>query len=114
MTAVCVYALTESTNFASELRLAKSDNTNLRRHVQQLTDEVERTKSKLDRLVDAHIVGVRCCPKCGSPMDKWNTYVCNGKDYCRECHRQRSKMYRARRREYADLPFAVARGKVTT
>jgi hypothetical protein len=109
MTAVCVYALTESTNFASEMRLAQSHLRSQSSRITELSGELERTRSKLSRMIDTH-VGVRNCPKCGTRMDRWNEYVCNGKSYCRACHRERQKMYRNRQREVAGLPFALARG----
>lgn len=113
MTAVCTYVLTETRNFDNELCLARSQSSHLSGVLRETQKELERTKSKLDRMIDAHIVGARCCPKCGTPMTGYNVYTCNGKDYCRECHRIRSRDHRRRTREYAHLPFAVARPRAT-
>lgn len=116
MTAVCTYVQTESKNFTDELRLSVSQARQTATRLSQVEAELARTKGKLDRMIDAHIVGAKCCPKCSTPMTGYNLYVWNGKDYCRECHRQRSKLHRDRRREYAGLPFTVARTRhnVTT
>lgn len=114
MTAVCTYVQTESRNFTDELRLAQMQLRQTAMALQSTEAELFRTKGKLDRMVDAHIVGARCCPKCSTPMTGYNVYVWGGKNYCRECHRQRSRLSRERAREYAGLPFAVARGKSVT
>jgi hypothetical protein len=114
MTAVCVYVQTESRNFADELRLAQTAAKGQAMRVGELSQELGRTKDKLNRLIDAHIVGARCCPKCGTPMDRWNDYVCNGKSYCRACHRERQKAYRERSKEFSGLPFAVAKNRTLT
>lgn len=111
MTAVCAYVQTESRNFADELRLAAATAKGQAGRIVALVEELDRTRGKLDRLIDAHIVGARCCPKCGVPMDRWNAYECNGKRYCRNCHRERQRVYRERVREFSGLPFAVARDR---
>ncbi len=94
MTRVCSQMQSESANFANELRLAKSEARQLAKTVEELSSELVRTKSKLDRLLDAHITGVRSCGRCGSPMQGYNVYVHNGKEFCRECHRRRQQRYR--------------------
>lgn len=114
MTAVCTYVLNETRNFDNELRLAQSQAKHLQTVLAETKTELDRTKLKLDRVLDAHIIGAKLCPKCGTPMTGYNLYRCsNGKDYCRECHRVRSRDHRARSRQYAHLPFAVARPRVT-
>ena len=107
MTAVCTYVQTESKNFTDELRLAQMHGRQAAGMLAQSQSELERTKGKLDRMIDAHIVGARCCPKCSTPMTGYNVYVCNNKEYCRECHRQRSRLHRERSRQFAGLPFAI-------
>lgn len=114
MTAVCTYVQTESRNFSDELRLAQSQSRSTVTRLAEVESQLERTKAQLDRMIDAHIIGAKCCPKCGTPMTGYNVYVWNNKHYCRECHRQRSKAHRERSKEFAGLPFAVARGRTVT
>lgn len=96
MTQVCVQMQTETANFTSELRLARSQIRSQALTIEQLQAELKRTKAKLDRLVDAHLIGARNCGRCGTPMTGYNVYVHRptGKEFCRECHRRRQQAYR--------------------
>lgn len=114
MTAVCTFVQTESRNFADELRLAQTQLRLLSTRLAERETELARTRSQLDRMIDAHLVGAKCCPRCSTPMTGYNVYVWNGKNYCRECHRRRQQLHRDRARQYAGLPFMVARGKPVT
>jgi hypothetical protein len=91
-----IYAATETANFRKETALLTSG---LRATQSRLaTSELclERTREKLDRLIDASIVGTETCRRCQTPWDKVNTYYCGEKRYCRECSRRRQRTYRDR------------------
>lgn len=100
MTQVCMIMQTESRNFTDELRLARGELVSARQDNEVLGAELARTKNKLTRLIDGQIVGHKICGKCGTPMDRYNTYIhqLTGKEYCRECHRRRQKSYRDSRK----------------
>jgi len=108
MTRVCSMMQQESAAFANEVRLARSEATTQARVVGELREELGRTKSKLDRVLDAHITGVKSCGRCGSPMDRYNAYVHNGKEFCRNCHRRRQQQYRDAQSFVQVLPGVVA------
>lgn len=108
MTRVCALMQQESAAFANELRLSRSEAGNQGRRVNELRVELGRTREKLDRLLDAHITGVKSCGRCSSPMDRYNSYVHNGKEFCRNCHRRRQQQYRDAQSFVQVLPGVVA------
>lgn len=111
MTQVCTYSQRESRTFTDEIRMAHSELTQQSQFIGELKGELERTKGKLDRLIDAHIVGAKPCGRCGSPMGGYNLYVHpkSGKHFCRSCRRDRQQEYRdGRKKSLAGLPFDVA------
>lgn len=112
MTALCSYVQSESRNFADELRLATSQATGARKELAAVQQELERTRRKLDNMIDAHIVGAKICPKCSTPMDRYNAYENSGKVFCRACHRDRQAQYRLRSKELAGFSFAVIKNPV--
>lgn len=108
MTAMCTFVQVESTNFTNELRLSNRQARHTATMLAAAQAELERTRDKLNRMIDAHVVGVKCCPKCSTPMAGYNLYEWNGKKFCRECQRQRVATHRQRTRLYGNLPFKVA------
>lgn len=96
MTQVCVHMQTETTNFTNELRLARTEIKNQASVIATLEIDLGRTKAKLDRMIDAHIVGSKVCGRCSSAMIGYNLYIHKptGKEFCRECHRRRQQSYR--------------------
>lgn len=94
-TMVCTLMQTEANNFADELRLAHGELKARDHQLDELRAELERTKSKLNRMIDEKIVGVRLC-SAGHAMDKYNTYVQEktGKVFCRTCNRDKQQQFR--------------------
>lgn len=103
MTLVCLLYQNETDHFRDELRLARSElRLETARH-NETAAELRRTKTHLDRLLDAHIVGFSGTCSKGHPMTEYNTYRRpDGRRCCRECHRERQAGYRSRDRATAD------------
>lgn len=108
MTRVCSSMQQESAAFTGEMRMLRAEVVSKSRQVAALSAELERTRGKLDRLIDAHITGARPCGKCGTPMQGYNLYEHGGKQFCRECHRRRQQQYRDSRGLVSVLPGVVA------
>ena len=98
LTAACVYMHTETAAWRNERSLTAAGYRHMVGQRDALAAELERTRDKLNRLLDAHLVGEKCCPRCGTPWDKGNTYFNQGKRYCRECNRRRQREFRASRK----------------
>ena len=99
MTAVAFYALTETKTWENEHRLAEASARATAAQLREVTEDRDRLRDKMSRLLDAHITGATCCRKCGTPWDKGNTYFEAGKRRCRNCNRIKQQNFRARRRE---------------
>lgn len=98
MTQVCLLAQKESTNFANELRLTRTEHQATFNQLAETSAEVVRLKLQIGRLLDAKITGGETCSR-GHQMDRYNTYIHNGKRFCRQCHRDRQAAYRNVKRE---------------
>lgn len=100
MTQLCVYVMTETSNFTDENRLLRGELTAVRRELDESNAEGQRTRAQLSRLIDAQITGVKMCGKCGEPMDRYNAYIheASGKEFCRNCHRVRQQKYRDKKK----------------
>ena len=98
MTTVCTYAQVETENWINEGRLKDSALRAVQERNAELGGEVERTRDKLNRMIDAAIVGEDSCKRCGTPWDKGNTYWHNGRRFCRCCNARRNKDYREARK----------------
>lgn len=103
MTQVCLYAQVETGNFANELRLSETARKLAVAENTELREENERVRTKLARMIDAHIVGCKVCAKCGTPMDRYNTWTSprTGETRCRKCNRERQKQFRDARKKQA-------------
>ncbi|ADX31990.1 hypothetical protein TPA2_gp76 [Tsukamurella phage TPA2] len=94
MTVLATLYLSETDHFTDELRLRDSELRGVRADLSEALTEAARTRDKLGRLLDAHMVGaIDTCHR-GHPMTEYNTYRLTGGDgrarrYCRECHRER-------------------------
>lgn len=100
MTQLCLILQRESRNFAQELRLAQSELAQSLRDLATMTDERDRVKGQLDRVIDARLVGapVNVCNQ-SHLMTDWNVYVDQrGRRWCRECHALRQRDYRLARK----------------
>lgn len=99
MTQVCLLLQTESQHFAQQMALSESDARALRRELTVLTDERDRYKGQLDRVIDARLVGkpVDVCGQ-GHLMVDHNVYWHGGRRWCRECHATRQRDYRLARK----------------
>jgi hypothetical protein len=98
LTKACVYAQTETTSWRNETRLATSALKERDIRINALVGELERARSKLSRLIDAHVVGTPSCGRCGTPWDKGNTYYEGTKRRCRNCNRLKQQAFRERRK----------------
>jgi hypothetical protein len=96
MTQVCLRMQQETEHFTDELRLARSEHRAALAALESMTVERDRLRDRLDRLLDAHIVGAPPCPRCGTPVAGYNAYTWRERTFCRECHRRRNLAYRAR------------------
>lgn len=110
MTQVCSYSQVESKAFDGEMRLLRAGRRSDAVHIEALEAELERTRAKLDNLIDARVVGSKICGRCHTPMTGYNLYVWKGREYCRECHRTNQKIHREVKSLAKDAPFALARG----
>ena len=66
----------------------------VRLELSEALTEAARTRDKLGRLLDAHMVGAIDTCRVGHPMTEYDTYTFTGGDgrtrrYCRECRRER-------------------------
>lgn len=89
LTQVCMFYQREVAAFEDELRLAGSDHRSLAEQLAVTEAELDRVKSQL-----ARFIGRVAFPKCGHPMDRYNTYEWTDskgrtKRSCRRCHRER-------------------------
>lgn len=96
MTVLAGLYLSEVDHFTDELRLRDSELRGLRVDLSEALTEAARTRDKLGRLLDAHMVGaVDTCHR-GHPMTEYNTYRVTSKAdgrerrHCRECRRDRA------------------------
>lgn len=94
MTQVCLRTQREAAAFADELRLADTERRAARIALEAKAVEVDQLRAQVRRLI-APTEGPRCGR--GHEMTKYNTYERNGRRWCRECHRERQAVYRARR-----------------
>ncbi|SKX80854.1 Uncharacterised protein [Mycobacteroides abscessus subsp. bolletii] len=92
---ICTLMQKDANNFADELRLAHGELKAKDHELDELRAELERTKGKLDRMIDEKIVGFRLCEN-GHVMDKYNSYVQEktGKTFCRACARDKQQQFR--------------------
>lgn len=99
MTQICLIYQREVDNFANEMRLAVSSSAGLRRALHDATIERDRLRSQLDNVLDARMVGesVDVCGR-GHLLTAYNTYINNGRRWCRECHAERQRDYRLAKR----------------
>ena len=95
MTAVCSRMQTESSHFADELRLARSEQRHSALLLAAAELEVTRLRAQVGRMIRADH------PRCSRGHDMsnpYNRYEHQGRTFCRECHRERQATYRAARR----------------
>jgi hypothetical protein len=99
MTQVCLILQRETQAFTNQMALAASDARILRRDLTDMTDDRDRIKGQLDRVLDARMMG-QAVDVCGRRhlMTDWNTYWHNGRRWCRECHAERQRDYRLARK----------------
>jgi hypothetical protein len=93
------YAAVETSAFANEVALRDSAIAGLKASLAQAERERDRYKAQRDNMIDAQIVGIECCRRCGTPWDRGNTYFYRGKRNCRTCARRRQKELRDARRD---------------
>ncbi|WP_232491055.1 hypothetical protein [Mycobacterium dioxanotrophicus] len=100
ITQMAVVAQTETRALGDDLRTERSDHALTRRELRESRTEAERLRAQVDQLLDVLRVGERIetFRTCGHPKVKWNLYRHQGRDYCRECNRERASQYRARRK----------------
>ncbi len=99
MTQVCLRMQQETHAFTDEVRLARSEHRSALAALAAVTAERDRLRTRLDRLMDAHLVGENPCPRCGTPLAGYNAYTWRARTFCRECHRRRQASYRAKAKE---------------
>lgn len=100
MTQVCKIAQQQTGEISEELSSERCQHSLTRRELSESHADAERLRAQLDQIIDALKAGVlKAFPKCGHPKVKWNMYVHEGREFCRECNRERASRYRARRKD---------------
>lgn len=99
LTRAFAYAQTETRTWVDENRLMRHAIDVAHRDRDALASELRRTREKLGRMIDAHVVGTPTCGRCGTPWDAGNTYWNTGKRYCRECNRRKQQAFRDKLKE---------------
>jgi hypothetical protein len=102
-----IYAQTETDTWVKEAALAASAKRAVDLALAETTADLERTRGKLGRLIDAQIVGMEVCGRCSTPWDKGNTYWYKGTRYCRCCQARRNRDLRARKKDQVRMAFAA-------
>ena len=97
MTQVCMRMQQESDHFADELRLARSEHRATLATLASLRTEVTRLRAQVARMIEARASNRDTCSR-GHDLTPYNTYRHGGREFCRECHRERQAAYRAKRR----------------
>lgn len=99
MTQVCALYQQEVAAFANSSALAESDLRAVRRELATMTEDRDRLRGQLDRVIDARLAGepVDACGR-GHLMVDWNVYWHGGRRWCRECHAERQRDYRLAKR----------------
>jgi hypothetical protein len=99
MTQVCLFYQREVETFEAEMRIAISERKNAALLLEETQQELTRVKTQLGNLIANRrpLDKVGSFPRCGHPMDRYNTYEHGGKRFCRTCHREREKNRRASR-----------------
>lgn len=95
MTQVCLRVQRETDSFRDELRLAHTERRAARLACQAKDLEIAQLRAQVHRLITP-ADGPRCSR--GHAMTKYNTYHRNGRNFCRECHRERQAAYRLKSR----------------
>lgn len=98
LTRACLYAQTETENWIGENRLLQGGLRRRDTQIASLASELDRTREKLNRMIDAHVTGTASCGRCGTPWDKGNTYFEGTKRRCRNCNRLKQQAFRDRRK----------------
>lgn len=94
LTQVCLFYQREVETFRSEIHMAQSEYRTLSQNLSASEKELTRVRAQLANLIALHR-GDQKFPKCGHPMDRYNTYEHGSKKFCRTCHRDREKNRRA-------------------
>jgi hypothetical protein len=100
MTAVCLAYMTESVAFERESRMLRDELTQALSRAEREALAASRLRSTLARVTAAKVVdGAPPCSKGRHAMTPYNTYTDRrGRNWCRECHRERQAEHRAKRR----------------
>lgn len=99
MTQVCLIYQREVQAFFNQMALAASEARTLRHDLSELTEDRDRIKGQLDRVIDARLIGQRVdvCGQ-GHLMVDWNVYWHRKRRWCRTCHADRQRDYRLARK----------------
>jgi hypothetical protein len=104
MAQLCAFYQLQTTTFTDEIRLARSELAVMVRNAMEIQAELDRTKTHL-----ANLIGPKRF-RCGHATDRYNVYECNGKRYCRTCHRQHSANSAARKKTPSTRAPSTVRG----
>lgn len=86
MTQVCYLAQQQLKSMGDDLRQAELAQRLTERALTKANADVDRIRSQLDQIVDAHVAGtLSTFPRCGHPKVGYNVYRSQGKEYCRQC-----------------------------
>lgn len=99
MTSLCTLMHEEMEKLTKELRLSEIDRAATEHELAQTTREAERLRLQRDQVLKAKQAGKQVEKfNCGCPKLEHNIYRKGGREWCRECGRQRLARYRARKR----------------
>lgn len=97
MTQLCEFFHAELRRQETELRVERIDHAATRRDLGSAASAVARLRTQMEQLLDAHVAGDVGTFRCGHPKVPYNVYRNQGREYCRECGRDRVARYRAAR-----------------
>lgn len=96
MTQVCKVAQQQTGEIGEELSTERCQHSLTRRELSESRAEAERLRVQLDQIIDAYMAGtLDVFRKCGHPRVRYNTYEHGGRQWCRECARDRKAKRRA-------------------
>ncbi len=104
MTQMARFALEQITVADARYHAERSAHSQTRRELVLSRQEIQRVREQMDRLVKKVCAGEPIA-KCyrGHPIIEGSTYRSRNRDYCRECNRENTVAYRARKRKPSDL-----------
>lgn len=100
MTQVCVWAQAQLRAADAERRAERCEKQVAQLQLASTRVELARVRSHMAELFDKFVEGdrVETFRTCGHPKLNWNVYRHKGREYCRECNRDRAGQYRERRK----------------